>query len=530
MNRKISSNGFQVAKPVLMVLLIAVLLLAACGSDEAATEQVDTAGGQPAQPPAGQSVVLENTPWVLVGYGDAANPIVVEEGTLVTAIFGLDGTVSGSGGCNNYNSTYTLEGNNLTVASPIASTMMACEKGMEQEQAYLAALQTSQSYLITEDGRLNIKFDNGTGIEQALTYIPERAPLEGTSWTLVSMGPAANPQPPVAGANFTAQFLREPKFPSGTVSGSTGCNDYRATYAASDNEMKINLPAASANTECPPGLPEQEQAFYLALNQVRSYVIVSQQMQLFFGDQVMNFAAGAEPAPEITETPAAGELASLNGTTWSLNSIDTAPLIPGTEITAEFTINQDGVTGIISGFSGCNTYSGEITGVFTVANITTSQTACDPTVMDQETTYLAALGTSGGITFDPTQVLINTQFGVLAYGSGSAPAPPTTEQPVPTGQPTATSEGPSETQQAPVVIMNITPDPSSVGGSTTFDGSASYSGTDVVGFSWDLGDGTIKDGAVVEHTYTAGNTYLVTLTITDAFGQTSTGQYLLTVQ
>ena len=77
--------------------------------------------------------------------------------------------------------------------------------------------------------------------------------------------------------------------------------------------------------------------------------------------------------------------------------------------------------------------------------------------------------------------------------------------------------------------MTITPDPSSVGGATTFDGSGSYSGTDVVGFSWDLGDGTIKDGAVVEHTYTAGNTYLVTLTITDAFGQISTGQYLLTV-
>lgn len=528
MGKLISSGGFKIARPVLLILLIGVFLLAACSSDEGATEPVAGPEGDQVQQPGGdQSVGLVNTPWALVGYGDAANPVVVEDGTLVTVFFGPDGAVYGSGGCNNYNSTYTLEGSNLTVASPIASTMMACEKGMEQETTYLAALQTARSYEITASGSLNIKYDTGTGVEQILIYIPERAPLEGVTWTLVSFGPANNPQPPVAGANFTAQFLRDPNFPTGAVVGSTGCNDYRSAYFATENEIKINLPSVSANVECPAGLPEQEQAFYQGLNQARSYRIVSQNMQIFYGDQVMNFSLGGAPAPAVTETPpAGGDLAGLNGTKWSLNSIETAPLIPGTEITAEFTINADGLTGIISGFSGCNTYSGEITGVFTVANITTSQSACDPTVMDQETTYLAALGTSAGITYDPTQVLINTQFGVLAYGIAPVTAPPTTEQP--TGEPT--SEGPSETSQAPVVIITITPDPSSVGGSTTFDGSASYSGTDVVSFTWDFGDGTGADGAVVDHTYTAGNTYAVTLTITDAIGQISTGTYVLAVQ
>ncbi|MFN2159893.1 MAG: META domain-containing protein [Anaerolineales bacterium] len=535
MKRMKSSKDGRIVKAVLIIMLTAVLLLAACSSEEAATEAVDTGGEQPQQPPADQGAALANTPWALVGYGDAANPTVVEDGTLVTVFFGPDGTVSGSGGCNNYNSTYQMEGNNLTIASPIASTMMACEKGMEQEQTYLAALQTAQSYQVTESGSLNIKYDTGAGIEQVLIYIPERAPLEGTTWTLVSMGPADSPQPPVAGATFTAQFLRDPNFPTGAVSGTTGCNEYRAAYYATENEIKINLPSASANTDCPAGLPEQEQAFYQGLNQARSYRIISQNMQVFYGDQVMNFSLGGAPAPAVTETPAeGGDLAGLNGTKWWLNSIDTAPLIPDTEITAEFTINEDGITGVINGFSGCNTYSGEITGVFTVANTISSQTACEQALMDQETTYLAALGTSTGITYDPTQMLINTQFGVLAFSSAPAVSQPietgepTAEQPLPTGEPT--SEGPVETVQVPVAIIAITPDPSTVGGSTSFDGSSSYSGTDIVSYTWDFGDGTGAEGAFVEHNYTAGGIYVVTLTITDAFGQISAGQYPLTVQ
>jgi heat shock protein HslJ len=40
--------------------------------------------------------------WVLVGYGDALNLTVVEEGTMITAQFSsVEPTVSGSGGCNN---------------------------------------------------------------------------------------------------------------------------------------------------------------------------------------------------------------------------------------------------------------------------------------------------------------------------------------------------------------------------------------------------------------------------------------------
>jgi len=379
-----------------------------------------------------------------------------------------------------------------------------------------------------------------------LTYIPERAPLEGSIWTLVSFGPADNPQLPVAGANFTAQFVRDPNYPTGALTGGTGCNDYRSSYYASQNEIKINLPGVTANAGCPAGLPEQEQAYYLALNAVRSYRISSNNIQMFAGDQVLNYAIGGAPGPAPTQAPAAGDLSALNATKWWLKSIETAALIPGTEITAEYFINPDGLTGTISGFSGCNTYTGDITGMFTIANITSTQTACDQAVMDQETTYLAALGTSSAISFDPVQLLITSQFGVLGYGASPdeampvETATPTVELPVvsetpavetPAASATPGIEPPIATGEAPVVIIAITPDPSTAGGDTTFDGSSSYADADIISYSWDFGDGSpAMEGAIVNHAYAAAGTYTVLLTVTDSSGQVAVGQYPVIVQ
>jgi heat shock protein HslJ len=48
--------------------------------------------------------------------------------------------VAGSGGCNNLMGGFELDGDRLRFAR-VASTMMACPEGMEQERAFLAALE-----------------------------------------------------------------------------------------------------------------------------------------------------------------------------------------------------------------------------------------------------------------------------------------------------------------------------------------------------------------------------------------------------
>ena len=75
------------------------------------------------------------------------------QGTTVTASFGTEGQLNGSGGCNNYNGRYTVESNRITV-SDLTTTNVLCSEPpgvMEQESAYVTALRTVASFeFVTE--------------------------------------------------------------------------------------------------------------------------------------------------------------------------------------------------------------------------------------------------------------------------------------------------------------------------------------------------------------------------------------------
>jgi putative lipoprotein len=84
------------------------------------------------------------------------------EGTVVTAEFGTDGRVGGSGGCNRFSGEYTLEGDDLAIG-PVASTRMAClepEGVGQQESAYFAALARVASWSFREE-RLQLRAADG---------------------------------------------------------------------------------------------------------------------------------------------------------------------------------------------------------------------------------------------------------------------------------------------------------------------------------------------------------------------------------
>jgi hypothetical protein len=55
----------------------------------------------------------------------------------------------------------------------------------------------------------------------------------------------------------------------------------------------------------------------------------------------------------------------------------------------------------------------------------------------------------------------------------------------------------------------------------TFDATASSSPAGLVSYGWDFGDGSAGSGVTVQHTFAAGGTYAVRLTVTDNKGQTA---------
>jgi len=130
---------------VLMLAILSILLLVGCGTPDRVT-----------------GVALEDTRWVLQGYGQPGDLRAVIGTNPVTATFNrADATVTGSTGCNSYFGGYDLKGDTVIISGPVAQTEIGCEQSiMAQENAYMTLLQAMESYA-TDGNQLTLNCDGG---------------------------------------------------------------------------------------------------------------------------------------------------------------------------------------------------------------------------------------------------------------------------------------------------------------------------------------------------------------------------------
>ena len=194
-------------------------------------------------------------------------------GTSITALFSADGKMGGSSGCNRYGGTYTVTGNTIQITSPLASTMMACEQEiMDQESAYLKALGEAKSFSVTGD-QLTLKDGNST----LLVYKAQSQDLSGTSWEVIAYNNGKQAVISVlAGTTLTAEFGSD-----GTLSGNSGCNTYNGSYKVDGKQITIG-PLASTRMACgePEGVMEQEAQYLAALQTAVTYQIEGNGLEL----------------------------------------------------------------------------------------------------------------------------------------------------------------------------------------------------------------------------------------------------------
>ena len=350
---------------------------------------------------------LTGTLWTL----NAVDGEPIPEELTITAIFAPEiaeepDRVAGNAGCNDYTAGYEVEGDQLTIETP-AATRKFCETGMDEETAFLTAFEGQHTFEIIGD-TMDVVTEAGT-----LTFVADRTPLLGALWVLVSLGDVNEPQEPVAGANFTAQFTRNPESPSGVVAGTTGCNEYSAAFVANEQEIKVNLPQKTQNENCAPGLFEQEQAYFLGMNDASNFRILGNTLILPYdeGRQALVFAA--------TQTEIAGKrpLAELEKTQWFLHFINNSAILPGTLVDARFSIAEDGLSGQLTGSAGCNTYHatfGEQLGVETTLTSTTTCFTPDG-IMVQENDFTNSLSRTYGYWLTGNQLVLNTGQGALTF-------------------------------------------------------------------------------------------------------------------
>jgi heat shock protein HslJ len=101
-----------------------------------------------------EPTALTGTTWTanMVNNGAEAVTNLVTE-TTITAVFTADGKLNGSAGCNNYMTSYTLDGDNIAIEPP-ATTRKLCPEPtgiMEQEAAFTTMLPQAATYSISGD-------------------------------------------------------------------------------------------------------------------------------------------------------------------------------------------------------------------------------------------------------------------------------------------------------------------------------------------------------------------------------------------
>ena len=176
-------------------------------------------------------------------------------------------------------------------------------------------------------------------------------------------------------------------FENETVAGSTGCNRYTAGYTFDGDSLGIGE-IATTRMACAPPADTIERAYLAALGQVAGWRTEDGEVVLVGDDDT-----------ELLRYERATPMGSWQVTGLLSGDAFKSPL-GGTELTATF-----GEDGMLSGSSGCNTYTSEYTtdkGAIEISAVAGTKKACtEPAgVMEQEATYLALLPTVSAFRLD----------------------------------------------------------------------------------------------------------------------------------
>ena len=102
---------------------------------------------------------------------------------------------------------------------------------------------------------------------------------------------------------------------------------------------------------------------------------------------------------------------TLAGTSWTLTDLDRGG-VTGTAPTLELTETD------VSGTGGCNTFNGIYTtdgDTISFGPLASTMMACEPSIMEQETVYLAALDGATAYTVDGDTLTTSGDAGTLTY-------------------------------------------------------------------------------------------------------------------
>jgi len=176
-----------------------------------------------------------------------------------------NGSLAARAGCNNMFGQYTVSGNVLN-APQLASTMMACDEALMNQDTWLAAFLASSPTWTYSGGTLTLT--NGTDTI-ALTEAPTGAAvLEDTGWKLVGLISQSGSTVSAIDPTVTA-WLR---FADGQVLVNAACNSGSGTAKITDTTITFG-PIAMTMRACVGPTQDVEQAMNAVLQGTTTYTV-----------------------------------------------------------------------------------------------------------------------------------------------------------------------------------------------------------------------------------------------------------------
>lgn len=331
----------------------------------------------------------------------------------VTATFESDGSLTGSGGCNDYSATWTSDGSSLTV-SDLQATRKACSDAIDaQERRYFELLGEAASWTLVGTAVTVTSSDGATLVFGDDTAPTDDLPLVG-SWPLATIDGEAPPPGMSVGLDI---------HDDGTLSGQA-CNSYSASYVASAaGDLSVDAIAAT-RMSCGDAADAFEASYLDGLQGATQWFVQGGQLLLSgSAELVFGVAGGAD--------------ATLTGQEWLLTAIGGAPVDAGLGIGVSF-----GEDGMATGSGGCNRFTGPYTAEgdsLSVGPLASTRMSCGVTTDDLETSYLNALEAAVGFVISGQDLVISTSTDQTLEFS-TAVGPVATASPAPTARATTAPE------------------------------------------------------------------------------------------
>jgi heat shock protein HslJ len=231
----------------------------------------------------------------------------------ISLTLAADGTLSARAGCNSMSGKYVVT--NGVLLSPLqASTMMACDQALMDQDTWFSAFLSSKPTLKYADGILTLS--NGTDTIVFAAAPSGAAAVEGTGWKLTDLISVSGSTVAAVDPTLTAWI----RFNAGEVVFNNSCNTGGGSAEIGDTDITFG-PLRSTLIFCDGASGALETVMNAVLQGVTPYTVTTDpsgtRLRIMSTDGVTGLGFVADPTVGVDAFPSASASASGSATTMS---------------------------------------------------------------------------------------------------------------------------------------------------------------------------------------------------------------------